>query len=210
VLTVDCDHLGKPSFEIETHSRRNSSERAIIASVERLIESAFEVQSFNGAGFDIPVLLSRAAVAGEPAPTIAKLHAQPRFRRGVHVDFLQEVTACGAAPRVRLADLCAAYNIPAKVDASGDQVSDLVSQGAWDRIANYCETDVVATWLMGMFWRSAERFSPELIVEGWMALAKWICSDQPRLSHLMPYATVPSLYGGGSALAQIDFAELGL
>ena len=37
----------------------------------------------SGAGFDIPVLLSRAALTGEPAPTIAKLHAQPRFRRGV-------------------------------------------------------------------------------------------------------------------------------
>lgn len=210
VLTVERDHLGAPFFDIATFSRRAFGERGIVASVERSIESAFEVQTFNGAGFDVPVLLSRAAVTGEPAPTVAKLHAQPRFRRGVHVDFLQEVTACGAAPRIRLADLCAAYNIPVKVDASGDQVGDLVRQGAWDRVANYCETDVVATWLMGLFWRSAERASPELIVEGWTALARWIRSEQPRLTHLMPYATVPPLYQGSAALAEIDFAEFGL
>lgn len=210
VLTVDRDRVGRPSFGIETYSRRTLSERAIVASVERSIENAIEVQTFNGACFDIPVLLSRAALTGEPAPMIAKLHAQPRFRRGVHVDFLQEVTAYGAAPRVRLADLCAAYNIPVKIDAAGDQVGDLVRQGAWDRVANYCETDIVATWLMGLFWRSAERFSPELIVEGWTALSKWIRSDQPRLSYLMPYATMPSLHWSGAALAEIDFAELGL
>lgn len=210
VLTVDRDHLGKPTFGIETYSRRTSSERAIVASVERSIENAFEVQTYNGAGFDIPVLLSRAALTGEPAPTIAKLHAQPRYRRGVHVDFLQEVTAYGAAPRVRLADLCGAYNIPVKVDASGDRVGEFIVAGAWDRIANCCETDVVATWLMGLFWRSAERFSPELITEGWTALSKWIRSDQPRLSHLLPYSTVPSLHRGGAALAEIHFAELGL
>ncbi|WP_324751196.1 ribonuclease H-like domain-containing protein [Sphingomonas sp. LY54] len=210
VLTVDRDHLGKLSFDVRTFSRRALGERGIVASIERAIEDAFEVQTFNGAGFDIPVLLNRAAVTGEPAPIVAKLHAQPRFKRSVHVDFLQEVTASGAAPRVRLADLCAAYNIPVKLDAAGNQVGDLVAQGAWDRVANYCETDVVATWLMGLFWRSAERSSPELIVEGWTALAQWIWSDQRRLAHLMPYATVPPLYEGDGTLADIDFAEYGL
>lgn len=208
VLTIDRDHLGKLSFAIETFSRRKVGERGIVASVERTIEAAFEVQTYNGSGFDIPVLLSRAALTSEPAPTIAKLMSQPRYKRGAHVDFLQEVTAFGAAPRVRLADLCAAYNIPVKIDVAGDQVGDLVQQGEWDRVANYCETDVVATWLTGLFWRSAERFSPELIVEGWNALARWIRSDQPRLSHLMPYATVPPLFQGGAALVEIDFAEL--
>ncbi|MXP29296.1 hypothetical protein GRI58_10735 [Porphyrobacter algicida] len=209
-LIVERDRDGRLNFNVETYSRSMMGERAIVASVERTIEKAFEVQTFNGAGFDIPVLLNRSAITGEPAPTIAKLHAQPRFRQGVHVDFLQEMAGYGAAPRFRLADACANFGIPVKIDTSGEQVADLVERGEWTQIENYCETDVVATWLTGLYWRSAERSSPDLIVEGWNALAAWIKSDAMRLAHLSPYASLPPIHRGGSTLGEVDLAELGI
>lgn len=210
VLTIERDAMAKPVFGIKTFARDCHSERGIVASVERTVEDSGEVITFNGRGFDVPVLLSRAAVCGEPAPWIAKLHSQRRFTRGTHVDLLEEVTGYGAAPRIRLLDFCSAFQIPVKVDCAGDSVADLVEQQAWSKISNYCETDVVATWLATQYWRAAERASPELIVESWTHLARWIRNNQPDLNHLAVYDAPSSFFGGGTALGEFDWEELGL
>lgn len=210
LLSVDRDTMGKPVFAIETFARDRHAERGIVASVERAVENAREVITFNGRGFDVPVLLARAAVCGEPAPAIAKLHSQGRFVRGAHLDLLEEVTARGAAPRIRLLDLCAAFRVPVKFDCAGDSVATMVEQQAWERIANYCETDVVATWLAAQYWRAAERASPDLIVESWTHLARWIRDNQPKLGHLVAYDAPPAFFGGGAALGDADWAEFGL
>lgn len=210
ILTVQRDAMAHPTFAITTYSRSNLGERGIVASVERAICDAFEVVTFNGRGFDVPVLLARAAVAGEPAPTIARLHSQRRYTRGVHVDLLEEVTAHGAAPRLRLLDLCSAFGIAVKQDCAGDAVGTLVQQGAWSKTAAYCETDVTATWLALQYWRSAERAEPEMIVESWSRLATWIREGGAALSHLALYAEPPSSFGGGSILGKVDFEEFGL
>lgn len=210
ILTVDRDAMAHPTFEIATYSRVNLSERGIVASVERSIHDAFEVITYNGRGFDLPVMLARAAVTGEAAPTIARLHAQGRYARGVHVDLLEEVTAHGAAPRLRLLDLCSAFGIAVKQDCAGDAVATMVDQGAWPKIAAYCETDVTATWLALQYWRSGERGAPEMIVDSWGRLAKWIRDGGDALAHLAIYADPPAFFGGGSILGEVDFAEFGL
>lgn len=210
ILTIESDGVTEPTFSIATYSRSNLGERGIIASVERALSQAFEVVTFNGRGFDVPVLLARAAVCGEPAPTVARLYAQRRSTRGLHVDLLEEVTGYGAAPRLRLLDLCSAFQIPVKFDCAGDNVAALVDQGAWPQIAAYCETDVVATWLALQFWRSAERSDPELIVLSWARVARWICAGGDTLAHLAIYSRPPRFFAGGGILGEVDFAELGL
>jgi hypothetical protein len=46
--------------------------------------------------------------------------------------------------------------------------------------------------------------------ESWESLAAWIRSDQPRLSHLMPYANPPRSLAGGTCLtpAHLRVVEL--
>lgn len=210
ILTIQQDGMGHPTFEVATYSRATMAERGIIASVERAIADAFEVVTYNGRGFDVPVLLARAAVTGETAPTIARLHTQGRHTRGVHVDLLEEVTAHGAAPKLRLLDLCSAFGIQVKQNCTGDEVPMLVQQGEWSKIAAYCETDVTATWLALQYWRSAERASPELIVESWSRLAAWIRAGGEARSHLAGYAQPPRFPGGGLILGEVSFEELGL
>lgn len=200
VLSVERDANWLPEFRIETFSRETLGERGIIASLERTLEASFEVVTFNGRGFDIPVLLNRAAVAMEFAPTIAKLQAQGRYVRSVHVDLLEEITNHGAAPRVRLQDLCAGYAIPVKFDCHGSEVAQLAANGEWRRVADYCEADVVATYLALQCWRSAERGDPRMILDNWSALAGWINDSGPQLAHLAPFADMPDWPGGGGPL----------
>ncbi len=208
LLTVTRQRSDQQTFDVETFSRAGLSERGIVASVERRIEDAFEVITFNGRSFDLPVLLTRAALTGERCPTIAKLMAQSRFRSGTPLDLLEEATAFGAAPRVKLSYLCAAFPIPVKIDVHGGEVGQLADDGNWDAISRYCETDVVATWLALQLWRSAQRADPEAVVPATRNLAEWIRGDQPRLAHLLPYASNCDPHGDGDMLGDPDLFDV--
>lgn len=209
ILTIEQDRISRPTFRIESFSRAGFAERGIIASVERTIFDAFEVVTYNGRGFDLPVLLARASVAGEMAPTIARLNSSNRYIRGVHVDLLHEVTN-GCAPRVRLLDLCAAFSIPVKFDAAGSDVAAMVQRGEWREICNYCESDVVATWLALQAWRAGERADPWLYADAWSQITSWIVEEGDRLAHLAPFAAMPDLFEAGPALGAMSVDTAGL
>lgn len=203
LLTVDRDRDQRHRFAIETFSRSTMSERAIVSEVERRLEKCRGVITYNGRGFDIPVLLARAALTGEYVPSL--LRAGNRANAGFHADLMDEITGHGAAVRPRLIDVCAGFGIPAKLDIAGSSVASLAAQGDYGRIERYCESDVVSTWLAAQMWRSAQ--APGSGIEHWRELAGWIFSNQPRVAHLLPYVPAPTVPGGGSAL---DLCSAGL
>ena len=208
LLSVDRHPDWSVQFEVQTLSRADMSEGAIVAGVERAIEDAFEVISYNGRSFDIPVLMARAAVARERCPNVARLMAQSRRTVSTHVDLLEEITGYGAASRLKLSDLCAAFAIPVKLEAHGSDVASLASAGEWESITRYCETDVVATWLALQFWRSAERDDPGAGDRAWEQLAAWVRAGQPHLAHLLPYAEPPIPARGGRAMSERHLAAI--
>lgn len=65
LLIVQQDGMEAPSFSVASFSREQMSERAIIASVERVLSDSFEVITYNGRGFDVPVLMTRVGLTGE-------------------------------------------------------------------------------------------------------------------------------------------------
>ena len=174
--------------------------------MELAIAEAREIVTFNGCGFDVPALMVRSAVVGEAVPNIARLAARPTFLGGRHVDLLKVVT-CGGAPRIRLLDLCSAFQIPVKQDCGGSDVAGMVRAGEWSRIAAYCESDVTATWLALQCWRSAEHSYPDLRIASWASLAEWIKAGGDALAHLDAFASPPVLPGGGAALGRADSME---
>lgn len=199
VLTAETYDWNSLRLGIETLSRETNSERGILLELEQIVASADEVLTYNGRGFDVPVLLARAAMTEQPVPNIARLHS--RAHAGFHADLLDEVTGFGSAPRLKLAQLCAAFAIPVKIDTDGSEVTALARDGAWQRICHYCETDVVATWLAAQMWRGTQIAG--FGRERWEALSAWILSEQPRLAHLLPYAPVPTCSSGGPALGTV-------
>jgi predicted PolB exonuclease-like 3'-5' exonuclease len=209
ILTIEHDGISKPTFRIQTFSRMDLGERGIVASAERALMSAFEVVTFNGRGFDLPVLLARAAVCGEMAPTIARLNSSNRYMHGVHVDLLDEITGRGAAPRIRLLDLCAAFSIPVKFSCAGGDVAGMVQRGEWRKISDYCEADVVATWLALQAWRSAERADPRLYADSASQLTRWIIGEPDRLAHLSPFSEMPDFFFAGPPLGGASMEKVG-
>lgn len=138
VLIVQKLGLNEPTFDLRSFSRGEMSERAIVANVERTIEDAQQIITYNGQAFDLPVLITRAILSDEPIPTLARLN--DRCRPGLHYDLHQQVKGAGGG--IKLAHLCAAFGIPAKMGANGESVAGLAAAGNWTGIEHYCETDL--------------------------------------------------------------------
>lgn len=179
ILTVEHARSGELSFDLRSYSRANTAERGIVASVERALEGVRTVLSYNGRAFDVPVLMTRAIIAQEPATNIAKLRSPARPT--LHIDLFEEIKNRG--PSIQLAHLCAAFGIPVKTGGDGGGVAALAAVGAWEEIEHYCEQDVVATWLLAQHWLC--RDEPGFALEQWGRLDAWLTAarlSNPRLA----------------------------
>ncbi len=116
-----------------------------------------DLVSWNGNGFDIPVLHHRALIHGLTAPRYWETGDNDRsFRFNNYLnryherhtdlmDVLASFQMRGAAPLDEMATLC---GLPGKMGMSGSAVADAVANGELEAVRNYCETDVLNTYLL--------------------------------------------------------------
>ena len=111
--------------------------------------------SFNGRGFDIPLLELAAFRYGVAIPLWfaikAKTYEQPRNRYNseAHLDLCEILTNYGATRISGGLNLVAnLIGKPGKMDVQGDMVQDLYEQGETERIDNYCRCDVLDTYFV--------------------------------------------------------------
>ena len=115
--------------------------------------------SFNGRGFDMPMLLIRAmkynlsipAYFDQNNPQLNKSkweNYRQRYAEHFHTDLLDSLGSFGAVRNLKLDTICTMAGIPGKYDVSGDQVFELFYKGELDKIREYCQSDVLNTyWL---------------------------------------------------------------
>lgn len=195
VLTVRRPSNSDLEFKLESVSRGTTNERGIVASVEKAINDADRILTYNGKAFDVPVLLARAIVAGEFVPTLARLGH--RCRPGLHQDLHDDIKGAGGG--IKLVHFCAPFGIPAKVGGAGDDVAALAEAGRWRDIEEYCESDVVATWIAAQMWESSE--DPGIGHERWERIAAWLATECPGNARLAPF--VEALQRG----SEVEFQE---
>lgn len=134
---TDC-RADEPGFLVETWDRLSGA----------------SLVTFHGKGFDLPVLELRSLKHGVSIPSWF-----PGRRGGgvaEHLDVKELLTADGAAVAAPLDLYAKLVGLPGKEDVAGEDVQSLYSAGAHDRIAAYCMTDVVQTWLLYLRWRLVE------------------------------------------------------
>lgn len=103
--------------------------------------------TFNGRGYDIPVMLHRARILGVPAPAILTNAAwQKPWESKPHRDIMNELSFGGAVGRYSLAAWAIAYG-HANPKASGDGagVRALIESQDLARLVEYVMGDVRAT-----------------------------------------------------------------
>ena len=117
------------------------------------------VVTFNGRGFDVPFLYLRSAVLG--VPISRKDWLGYRYATEPHCDLADQFTFYGvsgrdgAARKFNLDFYCKAFGIesPKSHGVTGMDVTDLLRDGKFKEIADYCLRDVQATVLLHKFWK---------------------------------------------------------
>ncbi len=132
---------------------------------ELLGEDYPTVMSWNGLGFDLPVMVARALKLGVPMPNL--LNKQDKWdnysSRGStrHLDIMQEMAQYQFGNFTSMHVAAVACGLPGKVGISGgsvskdtdgnelDTVRQAISEGRTRIVDDYCEIDTITTALLG-------------------------------------------------------------
>jgi predicted PolB exonuclease-like 3'-5' exonuclease len=111
--------------------------------------------SFNGKTFDFPVLKYRAMKYGIPSDyaysgegTYNGVNYSSRYNLKDHCDLIDALSDFGASARIKLNEVCSIFGFPGKFGLDGSLVSEYFYQGKLKEIRDYCETDVLNTYLV--------------------------------------------------------------
>ncbi len=109
--------------------------------------------SFNGKNFDLPVLKYRAMKYEIEATWLYKMgdkwnNYNQKYSLDWHCDLADAFSDFGASARVKMNEVCACLNLPGKTGVDGSMVQEYFDQGRLQEIRNYCETDVINTFLL--------------------------------------------------------------
>lgn len=116
-----------------------------------------QLVSWNGGGFDLPVLHYRSLVHGLPAPRYWDTGDDDReFRfnnylgryHARHLDLMDLLALYQSRNYVPLDELARLLGFPGKLGIDGSQVWETFRAGKIDVIRNYCETDAANTYLL--------------------------------------------------------------
>jgi predicted PolB exonuclease-like 3'-5' exonuclease len=132
----------------------------------RIAELSPQLVTFNGSGFDLPVLRYRAMIHAIPA---IGLTARPYFHRYSQdaIDFCDVLSSFSSQAKVSLHELCRVMGLPGKPNGiSGADVEQYHREGRIREIADYCESDVLNTYRV---WLRYELFRGGLSYEAFRA-----------------------------------------
>jgi predicted PolB exonuclease-like 3'-5' exonuclease len=124
--------------------RREEEAEFLARTWDRLSGAA--LVTFHGKGFDVPVLELRSLKHGVPMP--GWFGARRGGAIAEHFDLKEILSSQGAAGAAPLDLYAKLVGLPGKEDVAGADVQALYAEGALDRIAAYCMTDVVQTFLL--------------------------------------------------------------
>jgi 3'-5' exonuclease len=131
------------------------SELELVAKFWQIFENSQVLVSFNGRGFDLPVLETRALKYGLSLPkyfgsTQTKYtYRSSRYSDVYHIDLYDFLSNYGAVYRRGSLDILAKITgLPGKYTIAGEDVEYLFRQERLKEINQYCITDVLQTYLL--------------------------------------------------------------
>lgn len=141
--------------------------------------------SWNGNGFDLPVIRYRALLHGIDAGAYYNDN-QDRYNNYVnryhdlHTDLMDVLAGFGASRSIGLDALCQIVGLPGKTVTEGHRVFQHIGRGEWDLVKTYCELDALNTLMLYLaFDRSRGRLGPEEFDEARETIANALAGD-PR------------------------------
>ena len=129
------------------------SEEELVRNFWHLFESCQTLVTFNGRGFDLPVLETRAMKHCLPLPryfgAAGSNYRGSRYVDALHFDLCDYLSNFGAVYRRGSLDLLAkVIGLPGKYNMAGGDVEYNFREGQQKEINQYCITDVLQTYLL--------------------------------------------------------------
>jgi len=158
VVAISCALREGEHFKVWSLGKPEDSEAPLVQRFFDGVEKYLpQLVSWNGGGFDLPVLHYRALIHGVAAPRYWDLGEDDRefmwnnyisryhMRHLDLMDLLAMYQPRASAPLDELAKLC---GFPGKLGMDGSQVWTAWRDGRLPEIRAYCETDATNTYLM--------------------------------------------------------------
>jgi predicted PolB exonuclease-like 3'-5' exonuclease len=140
--------------ELRSGGKDGATEKELLEGLFKyLARNRARLVSFNGRAFDLPVLRYRAMVHGLQAKWLYSSGDKwnsymSRYSLDWHCDLLEALSDFGASARIKLDEVCAVLGFPGKFGVDGGKVGEMYSEGRTKEIRDYCETDVLNTYLV--------------------------------------------------------------
>ena len=158
IVSIAVAIRNKDKFKLWSLGEESSSERELLIRFFSGIEK-YEptLISWNGKGFDLPVIHYRALInkvassvyweTGEERREFKFNNYLSRYHQR-HLDLMDILAGYSANAYARLDEIASMCGFPGKMGLSGGDVSLKYENGEISEIRNYCETDVLNTWLV--------------------------------------------------------------
>ncbi len=150
------------AFKVWTLGSEESDEAEVI---QRFFEGIDKftptLVTWNGSGFDLPVLQQRGLIKGVPAARywdtgeddsqfkwnnyLSRYHAR-------HIDLMDVLASYNNRAFAPLDEIAVLLGLPGKMGMDGSKVCDAYLSGEIKAIRDYCETDALNTYLVYLQW----------------------------------------------------------
>jgi len=158
IVAISAVLQHKDSIKVWSLGESDSSEKELIkrffAGLDRYTPT---LVSWNGGGFDLPVLHYRSLIHGVAAPRYWETGEEDQSFRwnnyisryhSRHTDLMDMLAAYQMRAYAPLDEIATILGFPGKMGMSGAKVWDNYQDGQIEDIRNYCETDVLNTYLV--------------------------------------------------------------
>ena len=158
VVAISVALRSKDDFKVWSLGSVDDDEAAIVARFfDGLDRFTPDLVSWNGSGFDLPVLHYRALRHGIEAPRYWETGDEVQAFRWNnylsrfhwrHIDLMDVLAGFQMRAAAKLDEVAVLLGFPGKLGMSGAKVWDTVQAGDLEAVRNYCESDVINTFLV--------------------------------------------------------------
>ncbi len=158
IAVVGCVFRDDKGFRVKCIGQADDPEEVLIQGFFKTIDHYTPtLVSWNGSGFDLPVLHYRSLIHGVVAPRYWDTGQDDRdFKfnnylsryHSRHTDLMDVLANYGGRANARLDDMAKLCGFPGKLGMDGSLVGQAWQEGRRQEVRAYCETDVVNTWLV--------------------------------------------------------------
>jgi 3'-5' exonuclease len=143
---LDAQHVTRRIWIVGEDGEKD--EHGMLTSLSAYLDAHPEltIVTWNGRGFDLPVIVARCLRHGVPIPWYyRRREVRHRYSDAGHVDLMDLLSDHGAAKSFSLDVAAKSLGMPGKLDTKGADVQSMIDAGKIEDVRAYCLQDVAQT-----------------------------------------------------------------